>query len=85
MSNIEDLKEFNPRTSIAPFDNPGLLGLSAFALVTFGLSLFSAGVPSGGPIQVVTGHAVFYGGVIQIFVGMLEFKIGNDFGATTFA
>ncbi|KAF8979855.1 hypothetical protein BGZ46_004950 [Entomortierella lignicola] len=70
MSNIEDLKEFNPRPSIAPFDNPGLLGL--------------AGVPSGGPIRVVTGHAVFYGGVIQIFVGMLEFMIGNDFGVTTF-
>ncbi|KAI8605850.1 GPR1/FUN34/yaaH family-domain-containing protein, partial [Dissophora ornata] len=66
--------------------NPGPLGLSAFALTTFVLSLFNvgAGVPSGGPVEVVTGLAVFYGGLSQILAGMWEFKVGNNFGATAF-
>ncbi|KAF9351482.1 hypothetical protein BGX26_010514 [Mortierella sp. AD094] len=66
--------------------NPGPLGLSAFALTTFVLSLFNlgAGVPSGGPVEVVTGLAVFYGGIAQILAGMWEFKVGNNFGATAF-
>ncbi|KAG0358189.1 hypothetical protein BG005_002607 [Podila minutissima] len=66
--------------------NPGPLGLSAFALTTFVLSLFNlgAGVPTGGPVEVVTGLAVFYGGLAQILAGMWEFKIGNNFGATAF-
>ncbi|KAG0001146.1 hypothetical protein BGZ80_003575 [Entomortierella chlamydospora] len=66
--------------------NPGPLGLSAFALTTFVLSLFNlgAGVPSGGPVEVVTGLALFYGGLAQILAGMWEFKVGNNFGATAF-
>ncbi|KAG0306692.1 hypothetical protein BGZ98_001893 [Dissophora globulifera] len=66
--------------------NPGPLGLSAFAMTTFVLSMFNvgAGVPSGGPVEVVTGLAVFYGGTAQILAGMWEFKAGNTFGATAF-
>jgi len=66
--------------------NPGPLGLSAFALTTFVLSLFNlgVGVASGGPVQVVTGLACFYGGLAQILAGMWEFKVGNNFGATAF-
>ena len=50
------------------------------------LSLFNvgAGVPSGGPVGVVTGLAVFYGGITQMLAGMWEFKVGNNFGATAF-
>ncbi|KAF9953814.1 hypothetical protein BGZ70_000112, partial [Mortierella alpina] len=71
---------------VTPSIKPGPLGLSAFALTTFVLSLFNlgAGVPSGGPVQVVTGLACFYGGFAQILAGMWEFKIGNNFGATAF-
>ncbi|KAG0214938.1 hypothetical protein BGX28_001144 [Mortierella sp. GBA30] len=71
---------------VAPTINPGPLGLSAFALTTFVLSVFNlgAGVPSGGPVQVVTGLALFYGGFAQILAGMWEFKVGNNFGATAF-
>ncbi|KAF9171909.1 hypothetical protein BGX21_004401 [Mortierella sp. AD011] len=89
MSNVQDIKE-NPYEVTAvpatPVTNPGPLGLSAFALTTFVLSLFNlgAGVPSGGPVQVVTGLAVFYGGLTQILAGMWEFKVGNNFGATAF-
>ncbi|KAF9120909.1 hypothetical protein BGW39_010994 [Mortierella sp. 14UC] len=83
----EDFKSSNHGNAPAdPVINPGPLGLSAFALTTFVLSLFNvgAGVPSGGPIQVVTGLACFYGGITQMLAGMWEFKVGNNFGATAF-
>lgn len=48
--------------------NPGPLGLSAFALTTFVLSLHNggAGVDASGPSNVVVGLALFYGGVVQV-------------------
>jgi succinate-acetate transporter protein len=48
--------------------NPGPLGLSAFALTTFVLSLHNAGagLPADGPSEVVVGLAIFYGGLTQV-------------------
>lgn len=48
--------------------NPGPLGLSAFALTTFVLSLHNAGagVPATGPSNIVVGLAMFYGGIVQV-------------------
>lgn len=48
--------------------NPGPLGLSAFALTTFVLSLINAGagIDPSGPSQVVVGLAMFYGGLVQV-------------------
>ncbi|KAF9079627.1 hypothetical protein BGX23_003572 [Mortierella sp. AD031] len=85
MSHVGDFKHA-PHVPSTPAANPGPLGLSAFALTTFVLSLFNmgAGVPSGGPVQVVLGLALFYGGGAQILAGMWEFKVGNNFGATAF-
>ncbi|KAG2180941.1 hypothetical protein INT43_008521 [Umbelopsis isabellina] len=67
--------------------NPGPLGLSAFALTTFVLSLINAGagLDPNGPSQVVVGLAIFYGGLVQLLAGMWEFATGNTFGATAFA
>ncbi|KAG2176552.1 hypothetical protein INT44_007215 [Umbelopsis vinacea] len=67
--------------------NPGPLGLSAFALTTFVLSLHNAGagLPADGPSEVVVGLAIFYGGLTQLLAGMWEFATGNTFGATAFA
>ncbi|VVT45393.1 uncharacterized protein SAPINGB_P000735 [Magnusiomyces paraingens] len=64
------------------FANPGPLGLSAFALTTFVLSLVNVqarGItnPSG-----VVGLAYFYGGFIQLLAGMWEVVVENNFGAT---
>ncbi|KAG0238786.1 GPR1/FUN34/yaaH family-domain-containing protein [Mortierella sp. GBAus27b] len=91
MSNIEEYKTGGyaaAPVTIAPTPqiNPAPLGLSAFALTTFVLSLYNlgAGVPSGGPVSVVTGLALFYGGLAQVLAGMWEFKVGNNFGATAF-
>jgi len=68
-------------TSIA---DPGPLGLGAFALTTFVLSVFNAGLIGTGE-GVVLGLALAYGGIAQFAAGMWEFVKGNTFGAVAFA
>jgi uncharacterized protein len=72
------------KVSAPALANPAPLGLSAFALTTFVLSTFNAGLLlTGEPI--VLGLALFYGGLTQFCAGMWEFKTGNTFGATAFS
>ena len=65
--------------------DPAPLGLGAFALTTFVLSVINAGwVPA--PVEpVVLGLALAYGGGAQLLAGMWEFTKGNVFGATAFS
>ena len=68
-----------PDASIA---DPAPLGLAAFALTTFVLSLSNAHVwPATGAAVALT----MYGGGVQLLAGMWEFKRGNTFGATAFS
>jgi len=65
--------------------NPGPLGLGGFALTTFILSCFNAGVLIDEKLEgVVLPLALFYGGLAQFVAGLFEFKIPNTFGATAF-
>lgn len=64
--------------------NPAPLGLAAFALTTFVLSMFNADLVGSGGEPVVFGLALAYGGVVQVLAGMWEFRTGNTFGATAF-
>ncbi|MFG2752095.1 acetate uptake transporter [Streptomyces xanthophaeus] len=65
--------------------NPGPLGLAAFALTTFVLSLFNSGLVSNAALSaVVLPLALFYGGLAQFVAGVLEFRRGNTFGTTAF-
>ncbi|ORZ22320.1 GPR1/FUN34/yaaH family-domain-containing protein [Absidia repens] len=66
--------------------NPAPLGLFAFGMSLFVLSLhlIGAGVSPDGPEDIVISLAVFYGGICQVLTGMWEFRTGNTFGATTF-
>ena len=64
--------------------DPAPLGLAAFALTTFLLSLVNSGLISKGAEPVVFGLALAYGGVGQLLAGMWEFRKGNTFGATAF-
>ena len=69
----------------ASIADPAPLGLSAFALTTFMLSVFNAGIISGAALEaVVLPVALFYGGIAQILAGMWEFKKANTFGALAF-
>ena len=64
--------------------DPAPLGLGAFALTTFLLSLVNAGVMDAATEPVVLGVALAYGGIAQMLAGMWEFRKGNVFGATAF-
>jgi succinate-acetate transporter protein len=73
----------NAVPALAPFADPGPLGLAAFALTTFVLSFANAGlIPGAG--AAVLGLAIFYGGLGQIIAGIWEFANKNTFGATAF-
>lgn len=65
--------------------DPAPLGLGAFALTTFVLSVFNAGILSKELEVVVLPLALFYGGIAQLLAGMWEFRKGNTFGATAFS
>ena len=65
--------------------DPGPLGLAAFALSTFVLSMFNAGLVSENGEPVVLGLALAYGGIAQLLAGMWEFRTGNTFGAVAFS
>jgi len=70
---------------VAPaIGDPAPLGLAAFALTTFVLSFFNAGLVSGKGLPVVLGLALAYGGIAQLLAGMWEFRNNNTFGATAF-
>jgi len=68
----------------SPIADPGPLGLAAFALTTFVLSMFNAGLISDRGEPVVFGLALAYGGLAQVLAGMWEFRTGNTFGAVAF-
>jgi uncharacterized protein len=65
--------------------DPAPLGLAGFALTTFVLSMFNAGLVGKAGEPVVLGLALAYGGGAQLLAGMWEFRKGNTFGATAFS
>ncbi|KAL8811150.1 MAG: hypothetical protein Q9223_004575 [Gallowayella weberi] len=64
------------------FANPAPLGLSAFALTTFVLSLINMRTRTVAEPNLVVGLAFGYGGLVQLLAGMWEMAVGNTFGAT---
>jgi uncharacterized protein len=68
----------------SPIADPGPLGLAAFALTTFVLSMFNAGLMGKGGEPIVFALALMYGGLAQVLAGMWEFRTGNTFGAVAF-
>lgn len=77
--------DFNPGLHAAPsrkFANPSPLGLCAFALTTFVLSLVNVHARGVSNATGVIGLAYFYGGFIQLLAGMWEVVVENSFGAT---
>lgn len=77
--------EFQPglyRPPSRKFANPAPLGLSAFALTTFVLSLINLGTRNITAPNLVVAIAYGYGGLVQLLAGMWEMAVGNTFGAT---
>jgi len=71
------------RVEATPVADPAPLGLAAFALTTFLLSVNNAGWTDGGAAWL--GFAFAYGGLAQLLAGMWEFRNRNVFGATAFS
>jgi uncharacterized protein len=70
-------------TASPPPADPAPLGLAAFALTTFLLSVNNAHWTRGTDAWVA--FALAYGGLAQLLAGMWEFKNRNVFGATAFS
>lgn len=62
--------------------NPAPLGLLAFGMTTVLLNIHNAGFYELNSMILAMG--IFYGGVAQILVGLLEWKKNNTFGMTAF-
>ena len=80
-----------PSTSPLPANPPGgfiadpaPLGLAAFALTTFVLSVVNADIVPQELVGGALGLALAYGGIAQFVAGIWEFAKGNTFGATAF-
>lgn len=64
--------------------NPTPLGMGAFAMTTFVLSVFNAGLMNIELQTVVIPLALFYGGLAQVLAGMWSFRVGSSFGGLAF-
>src|SRR4051812_6786666 len=64
--------------------DPGPLGLAAFALTTFVLSMFNSGLVGEKGEPIVFGLAFAYGGLAQLLAGVGGFRTGNTVGGTAF-
>jgi uncharacterized protein len=71
-------------STVSRIADPAPLGLAAFALTTFTLSMVNSGILPATVEPVVFGLALAYGGISQFAAGMWEFAKGNTFGATAF-
>ncbi|MFD2179717.1 acetate uptake transporter [Veronia pacifica] len=62
--------------------NPAPLGLMGFGMTTVLLNIHNAGFF---PLDsMILAMGIFYGGLAQVIVGIMEFKKGNTFGTTAF-
>lgn len=62
--------------------NPAPLGLLGFGMTTVLLNLHNAGLY---PLDtMILGMGLFFGGMAQIFAGIMEWRKGNTFGTTAF-
>ena len=68
--------------SIQKLANPAPLGSLGFGLTTVLLNLHNAGLF---PLDtMILAMGLFYGGLAQVIVGIMEFKKGNTFGTVAF-
>ena len=64
--------------------NPAPLGLLGFGLTTVLLNIHNAGAMGAESMGMILAMGIFYGGLAQVFAGVMEFKNGNTFGTTAF-
>ncbi len=70
--------------SAAAWGNAAPLGLTAFAVTTFILSMINTGIINIGTEPVAFGVAFMYGGLAQLIAGVICFRNGNTFTGVLF-
>jgi succinate-acetate transporter protein len=73
-----------PAPAVHSVADPAPLGLAAFAMTTFALSLSNTNIWGAGAGAAVA-LALVYGGFVQLLAGMWEFKRKNTFGTLAFS
>ena len=76
---MTELREITIHDSTA---NPAPLGLMGFGLTTILLNIHNAGYYELNSMILAMG--IFYGGLAQVIAGLIDFRKGNEFGATAF-
>src|SRR5487761_1280509 len=71
------------RPALYSVADPAPLGLGAFAMTTFALSIANTNVWGAG-VNAALALALVYGGAAQLLAGMWEFVRKNTFGALAF-
>ncbi len=64
--------------------DPGAWAVTAFATTSFMLGMYNTGLLHAGGAAIVIPVAFFFGGLVQLLVGVLEVSRGNLFGAVVF-
>lgn len=65
--------------------NAGALGLCAFGVSTLCMMLINTKtIAETDGLAVILGIGIFYGGLVQLLVGLLEWKAGDTFGTVAF-
>jgi succinate-acetate transporter protein len=84
MSLVDQSAQRVPLVATHPVADPAPLGLAAFAMTTFALSVSNAKIWGPGA-DAALALALVYGGAVQLFAGMWEFVRKNTFGALAFS
>src|SRR6516225_9640716 len=74
-----------PAVSASGWGNSAPLGLAAFAVTTFMLSMINAKLMPAAITPVVFGVALMYGGIAQLIAGVIQFRTGNTFAGVLFS
>jgi len=74
-----------PAAPASGWGNSAPLGLAAFAVTTFMLSMINAKLMPAAITPVVFGVALMYGGIAQLIAGVIQFRTGNTFTGVLFS
>jgi succinate-acetate transporter protein len=74
-----------PAVPASGWGNSAPLGLAAFAVTTFMLSMINAELMPAAITPVVFGVALMYGGIAQLIAGVIQFRTGNTFTGVLFS
>lgn len=83
-ANVESVDHSLAGAGAQTLADPGAWAVTAFATTSFMLGMYNTNLIGPASLPIVLPVAFFFGGLIQIIVGILEIGRGNVFGAVVF-